>query len=435
MNTLFFMYTTMAYTKKDIRDLVDRANSLCYPGTTDGLVSPFGDCAIDTAEDVPIIIDKNSGVIVNSFKWARVQNQAEFNERFSAYKRFLSDFDFKSHGLVLAGGSVMAFLTRTFSNFYFDDFDFFLVGHSSDEARFAAVSALGDHLAASNEVVITRTAGAVTFSVFGIRYQVILRGYSTIAEVLHGFDIAACAAAFDGTTTWVTELGQFALSTACFPLRLDARRNSLEARIDKYIKRGFGLILLDLNVEKLLADYCGPTEGFIPSIGFKSPQRILGGYNIIACAEVYHTGHARPGSTLAHAYVYEDEEPLISSVRDILAGRFTSLVPSCIYHSGMDIGSITVCAEQVALAYGTYLRRYIDTVRKKLSTIALPGTLVLYDPSSIESTIMHGMERIRSMVIDSVPYRIRPVDEDTLIARDDRRPSELEWYGCDGFSA
>lgn len=82
-----------------------------------------------------------------------------------------------------------------------------------------------------------------------IEFQFITRLYATVPEVIHGFDIAPCAVAWDGRRVVYTELARFAHMTGVFPLELGKRRASYERRLKKYVMRkGFGLILPDLDL-------------------------------------------------------------------------------------------------------------------------------------------------------------------------------------------
>jgi hypothetical protein len=116
-------------------------------------------------------------------------------------------------------------------------------------------------------VVVHRTRGCVTFETArkvrqdGSRrcgfvrgpVQVVLRAYSTVSELLHGFDLGAAQVAFDGARAFLTAMGAFAATRGANVLNLAVRRVSYEARLARYLRRGFTLAVPDLDVEALRA--------------------------------------------------------------------------------------------------------------------------------------------------------------------------------------
>jgi hypothetical protein len=173
----------------------------------------------------------------------------------------LRGFDLRRHGMVVAGGfpaGVLAGRPETAG-----DVDIFLVGHPDDEARRAAITALYRHLLAAGHrgrdgdrpvpyVGVHRTRGCVTFypNMRGgcTPIQVVLRAYSSVSEVLHGFDLGAAQVAFDGERVFLTALGVFAATRGVNILNLAVRRVSYEARLARYLSRGYALVVPDLDV-------------------------------------------------------------------------------------------------------------------------------------------------------------------------------------------
>lgn len=101
------------------------------------------------------------------------------------------------------------------------------------------------------EVIAVRTAGSLTITLEDTRIQVIFRHYKTASEILHGFDLGSAAAGFDGDQVLLTELGQFAYEYCHNIIDTTRRSATYEARLDKYIKRGFDVIMPDLDINKL----------------------------------------------------------------------------------------------------------------------------------------------------------------------------------------
>ena len=101
------------------------------------------------------------------------------------------------------------------------------------------------------EVRVVRTSGSVTIEVDGTKLQIILRHYATASEVLHGFDLGSAAVGFDGSEVWLTGLGRFAYEAGYNIVDTSRRSRTYEARLRKYARRGFDLILPGLDVDAL----------------------------------------------------------------------------------------------------------------------------------------------------------------------------------------
>jgi hypothetical protein len=159
----------------------------------------------------------------------------------------LADYDLKS--LVVAGGAVCGALTGYASK----DLDLFPLC-STDEELKKQIHAIGAHLAlkaGEKNVQIFRTQRAITFKVNGGReYQVVLRRYRNVEEVLYSFDLGSAAVALDrctarGGRVVFSMTGKFAYEHRLNILDLDVHRGSYERRVVKYWCRGFGLALTE----------------------------------------------------------------------------------------------------------------------------------------------------------------------------------------------
>jgi hypothetical protein len=103
---------------------------------------------------------------------------------------------------------------------------------------------------------MVRTQHTLTFTVLGSTFQIIFRLYKTISEILHGFDFGACAVGFDGTQIWTTTLGKFAYEYGCNIVDPSRRSTTYESRLNKYMKRGFDLVLPGLDMTLVRTEYC-----------------------------------------------------------------------------------------------------------------------------------------------------------------------------------
>lgn len=76
--------------------------------------------------------------------------------------------------------------------------------------------------------------------------QIILRIYSSPAEVILSFDIDSSCVAFDGRKVMVSPRAALAIKTQCNTVDMSRRSPSYESRLVKYGLRGFEISLPDL---------------------------------------------------------------------------------------------------------------------------------------------------------------------------------------------
>ncbi len=287
---------TVSEVQQKVSDAVQENAKCRYPGVADGLytlpLEPFR----RLGHGVPMIRNADPPA------FSRANGNAEFEARLRRFAPFLVDLDFAGLGLRLAGGAASALFMRSKEDLDkdrtpFHDFDLFLVGHKSDAAALHAVDSLGEHLARhwGPDMMVHRTQGCISFYVpwfqghidapcfrplkqdkcplhgmYCMAYdpdhperpheqaridclvQVVLRKYSTEAEVIHGFDLGSSAFLWDGKTIRMTALGKLAAEHGVNVFNMNARRGSLEHRIARYFTRGFDIILPDLNTCALL---------------------------------------------------------------------------------------------------------------------------------------------------------------------------------------
>lgn len=188
----------------------------------------------------------------------RAGSDAEFARRLGTVYPRLAGFDLAANGLVLAGGSVTALIHGyrdaaprwdQYAAELYSDFDLFLVGHPDERSVLAMLDRLAEALDA---MTVFRTQSSVTF--FSAGYppvQVILRHYSHVAEVLHGFDLGACAFAWDGARVFTTRMGRFASERGANILNLASHRRSYESRVKRYMRRGWALALPEIDPERV----------------------------------------------------------------------------------------------------------------------------------------------------------------------------------------
>ncbi|KAH8067398.1 hypothetical protein JL720_12440 [Aureococcus anophagefferens] len=122
------------------------------------------------------------------------------------------------------------------SGFEESDIDLFLVGLNPSEAL-EKIKEIHKVLKAAwaQDPVIIRTKGAITFAASWPlrRVQVILRLYSSPAEVLMGFDIDSCCAAYDGTRLLCLPRFRRAVNSSLNLVDPSRRSPSYESRLRK----------------------------------------------------------------------------------------------------------------------------------------------------------------------------------------------------------
>jgi hypothetical protein len=292
-----------------VHDAVKEDAAMRYPGVTGGLygLDDVGLCG-KLPHGVPMI---RTGRFAND---AAAATDEDFRDRLANWCTPLSDFNFKRHGLYVAGGAVSALLIGIGRD-DFHDYDLFLVGHRTEASAREAIEAFRDHLMLMHRcgVAVYRTQGCITFLTQHEKpFQVVLRMYSTIAEVIHGFDLGSSALLWDGEKIWMTALGRLAIQYGANVLNLHARRASLEARIARYFGRGFDIVLPGLDVAEFaktcrlpylsaggsIVDFSDDIDSDedVISVGDDEAHSILSNKTMCICSVQTHTVHAtRPG--------------------------------------------------------------------------------------------------------------------------------------------
>lgn len=167
--------------------------------------------------------------------------------------------------VIIAGGSAAWALGDT--TFVPGDFDFFIHGidPTNNSALWNKVGEVVEKIKDAakkvyEDVDICLSPGVVTMiahnsshgeSAKREKFQIILRAYSTVSSILHGFDLPSSSVAFDGVRIYTTTLGAFAYVYRANLVLPENRSTTYESRLVKYFKRGYALILPHLKSEKL----------------------------------------------------------------------------------------------------------------------------------------------------------------------------------------
>lgn len=415
----------------EVNAILERARSLRYPGVAGGLRGLAG---LTDKRAAPFTVPVLQVFPNRSDPPAFARDDAEFARRLLAKLPELEGFDLKRHGLFLAGGCAAALLCRPEPRSSdFGDADFFLVGHADDLSRRAAISAFGAHLAgrwAPAPCSLRRSRNAITFSTQGRPpFQVVLRGYSTMAEVLHGFDLGSCSIGFDGSLVLLTELGALAAERGLNVLCLDGWRSSYERRLAKYASRGFSVVLPRLDLARIQRNselgrnvlpffsFYGADYSNWPRVtcwGFHAPS--FGGPPE-ACGDSYEGGmSARGNARTRNALCILKSPPRLAGIEAVhpFEGPATLDLPAAL-SEGLLLLEADLRARPASAGFMGPLRHYGD----------LPEAAAF-------------VEEVKKRLLDLAaqyaegfhfPLEFRGVDADTLLTPEASRLSEDEWYG------
>ena len=227
------------------------------------------------------------------------------------------------NNIVLAGGSVSNAVLHCNLQV---DYDLFIYGMSEEQANKKVVECIKLLSSHHKHIEIRRSKNAITYIAQHqtsewyrpkrIEIQFILRLFTTISEVLHGFDVDSCCVGFDGKRVVMTERADYAFRYMVNTVDFDRLSPSYEFRLHKYMERGFsvnipGFKWKNVDFAKLLRYRNGydenggngslpavPTMNSIPGLGMSSTGLTLPiGFTLPSGAGVIpQLGSPRPSS-------------------------------------------------------------------------------------------------------------------------------------------
>lgn len=205
---------------------------------------------------------------------AIVPSLAEFQKNFDVFTEgLLCNLDWGN--VIAAGGAVVTPLMpvpqhaskskENLRDYYHNvyapdsDVDLFLYGLTEMEA-IAKIEAIEKCIrnevrdsAFGHQTTTVRTKNTITIiSQFPRRHvQIVLRLYRSIAEILTGFDVDCCCAAYDGKQVYASPRAIAAYITQINQIDLTRRSPSFENRLAKYARRGFEVFWGSLDRSKI----------------------------------------------------------------------------------------------------------------------------------------------------------------------------------------
>jgi hypothetical protein len=167
----------------------------------------------------------------------------EFNEKYPELTEILTLND-----VYVAGGAASSIITG--NNCGNSDIDIFITaGNVPNMKRLWRIAdIICEKLSVFYDRICTErmNPGLITFKGFGEgspTVQIILRAFPDLSGLLHGFDIPSCSIAFDGKTTYMTELCAWSHMNMVNIVYPKYRSTTYERRLIKYFNRGFALAM------------------------------------------------------------------------------------------------------------------------------------------------------------------------------------------------
>jgi hypothetical protein len=166
------------------------------------------------------------------------------------------DFDFTD--LVVAGGSFFTLLTGyhgvngDMASKIINDLDIFIITKDPERADNAIRRVLNLLYHEGDNTLILHTEHSITVEHHGLRVQIILRLYNSIAQVLSGFDLDSATIGFDGQHLYCMPRFVRMLLSGANLVDPERQSRSFSFRLMKYLRRGVGLLLPGYNKNRIL---------------------------------------------------------------------------------------------------------------------------------------------------------------------------------------
>lgn len=151
------------------------------------------------------------------------------------------------NNILLGGGSVT---NAILDNNIRTDYDFFIYGLSEEEAN-AKIRKCLEVLCQDDQYCCHKISRSTHSITCGREYQFILRIYSSISEILHGFDVDSCCTGFDGKNVYLTRRADYALKHMINVVDFDRMSPTYETRLIKYMSRGFSVYVPDFSWDQI----------------------------------------------------------------------------------------------------------------------------------------------------------------------------------------
>lgn len=166
------------------------------------------------------------------------------------------DFDFSN--VLIAGGSVLNMIMG--NNTKVNDIDLFVYGLNEEDANKKIENILFSFH--SCHLTCIRSINSITIDTFPCKYQIILRLYKNISEILMGFDIDSCCVGFNGKDIFMTPRAHYSFIHMINTVNLKRASPTYNFRLAKYMQRGFAVFVPDLETHNIDDSYKTDAEEY-----------------------------------------------------------------------------------------------------------------------------------------------------------------------------
>lgn len=199
-------------------------------------------------------------IIPKNYKNGSFVPQAEYNDKFLTNYEIIAKILRELTGVVLCGGAAVWGLTNL-SNAPPNDFDLFMYGeiYETIEKKNTKIDKIIKILYGKyKELYIHQVNGVINIETIkrrkadiSLKFQIILRDYYSISEIIHSFDIPCCAVAWDGTTTYMTQFAHWSNLHKIIVAMPKYRSHTYELRLMKYYNKGYAILFPNLKLPTL----------------------------------------------------------------------------------------------------------------------------------------------------------------------------------------
>eukprot|EP01117_Protostelium_nocturnum_P018316 TRINITY_DN7638_c0_g1_i1.p1 TRINITY_DN7638_c0_g1~~TRINITY_DN7638_c0_g1_i1.p1 ORF type:complete len:458 (-),score=132.44 TRINITY_DN7638_c0_g1_i1:141-1334(-) len=216
-------------------------------------------------------LDEEEKEIPMLLKWRRKSDESEGKEATVSKEEFTKKWDeftaemlngMDPSNIFAAGGSVLAALTDSIKTKELEssDIDLFIYGVTKEEAKDLVLRILTTVYKNNKKgIIVVRSKQSITISCgYPIRnIQIITRIYKSPGEILLGFDVDSCAVGYDFDNVWVSPRAVRAITKRYNLVNPTRRSTSYEYRLFKYAKRGYAVMIPELDGSKIKEDLYG----------------------------------------------------------------------------------------------------------------------------------------------------------------------------------
>lgn len=207
------------------------------------------------------IDDLSNAIASNNYKfkaptvvpkgWAlpTLKTEKEFMNRFYENFPFMAKILESNPKMVVAGSAASFLLAADPERARPGDIDLFPVGVDDHELWVMVEKCITTITECKNTTNMYFIPGLVTICHAQIKIQIILRQFSSVGALLHGFDIPSCCVAISSTGVQMTYAAMWAHTFQANIVCPQYRSTTYERRLRKYFDRGYAIVLPELKAK------------------------------------------------------------------------------------------------------------------------------------------------------------------------------------------